>query len=110
MNVSRGSKIGLRTIALVYLFVLLVVPIGCDPDSNVRERNRPVSRIDHDTGSDLRAESFADHRGDRGPDQRRVRCGHRTRSCPWSVPGPRSSAVGGRPALRSLARRPSVCP
>ena len=25
---SRGSKIGLRTIALVYLFVLLVVPIG----------------------------------------------------------------------------------
>ncbi len=28
MNVSRGSKIGLRTIALVYLFVLLVVPIG----------------------------------------------------------------------------------
>jgi len=28
MNVSRGSNIGLRTIALVYLFVLLVVPIG----------------------------------------------------------------------------------
>lgn len=28
MIVSRGSKIGLRTIALVYLFVLLVVPIG----------------------------------------------------------------------------------
>ena len=28
MNVSRGSKIGLWTIALVYLFMLLVVPIG----------------------------------------------------------------------------------
>lgn len=28
MNISRSSKLGLRTVALLYLFVLVVVPIG----------------------------------------------------------------------------------
>ena len=55
MRVSRFTQLSLRTIALGYLLLLLVVPIGMILWRTFEQRHRRVLRVDLHARGDLRA-------------------------------------------------------
>ena len=66
LRISRGARLSLRTIALLYLTLLLLLPIGVVLRADVRARFRRGLGLDHDAGGDQRAVAVDADRGDRG--------------------------------------------
>ena len=54
MRISRRAKLSLRTIAILYLSLLLLLPIGVVLDPDVRARLRGRLELDDHAGGDQR--------------------------------------------------------
>ena len=90
MSVDRRARIGLRVVALGYLAVLLLVPVGLVFYRTFERGLGLPDRLDHDPGGDPRAVPDARGRAHHGPAQRGLRgAARRSRSCAARFPGKR---------------------
>ena len=107
---TRLAKYLVRSVALIYLLLLLALP-GADgllPDL----RGRPGARAQGTGAAGLPARLLADpaHHGHRGPHQHHLRGHHGARDGASRVPGQGAPQRAHRPAVRALAHhhRPAL--
>ena len=98
MTAGTRSRLTLRTLALGYLFVLVLVPLGMIFYRTFEHGLVGVLGVHHHAGGDLGDQHVADHRGDRRAAERGLRRRHGARA-----------GARALPRARHACRRSSTC-
>ena len=94
LRISRRARLSLRAVALLYLPLLLLLPVGVVFVPDVRARLRRRLGLDHDAGGDQRVLAVGPDRRDRGAAE------HDLRGRRGAGAGPRARRAGGRCSTR----------